>query len=289
MANFVVIDRVKDTASAVNGTTVTLNNSPPSGYQAFSTVGNTNFCFYCIVDTAGNWEATYGAYTASGTTLSRASTPLASSNAGAQVAAFSGTITVFGNDPAAFVAAPWFGINGTRISVNAFSTKYNSATGAIATGNVIYCPIMIQRPFSAATVYFYLSSSFAGTSTVDIGLYSNQNGAPLTRLGQQTGINTGTSSTTGTNATSSLTMPSPQPPGLYWAAYVAHTNAPTVATAFGTVVPGYDIFGKASDLTSAPILAWSQSNATLPTTAGSLTAQAGGNNLDIWMGAAVTF
>lgn len=90
----VLKDRVKQTATAPGTGTITLG-STPTGFQAFSAIGNGNVTYFAIVDAAsGAWEVNYGTYTASGTTLSRNATPLSSSAAGALVN-FTGTVDVF--------------------------------------------------------------------------------------------------------------------------------------------------------------------------------------------------
>jgi hypothetical protein len=86
----VLKDRVKQNASAPGTGTVTLTTTP-TGFQAFSAIGNGNVTYFAIVDpVSGAWEVNYGTYTSSGTTLSRNATPLSSSNAGALVN-FTGT------------------------------------------------------------------------------------------------------------------------------------------------------------------------------------------------------
>jgi len=90
----VVKDRVKQTASNPGTGTITLG-ATATGFQAFSAIGNGNVTYFAIVDAAsGDWEVNYGTYTSSGTTLTRNSPPLSSSNAGALVN-FTGTVDVF--------------------------------------------------------------------------------------------------------------------------------------------------------------------------------------------------
>jgi hypothetical protein len=90
----VLKDRVKQTATAPGTGTITLG-ATPTGFQAFSAIGNGNVTYFAIVDAvSGAWEVNYGTYTSSGTTLSRNATPLSSSNAGALVN-FTGTVDVF--------------------------------------------------------------------------------------------------------------------------------------------------------------------------------------------------
>jgi hypothetical protein len=90
----VLKDRVKQTASNPGTGTITLLTTP-TGFQAFSAIGNGNVTYFAIVDSAsGAWEVNYGTYTSSGTTLSRNATPLSSSSAGALVN-FTGAVDVF--------------------------------------------------------------------------------------------------------------------------------------------------------------------------------------------------
>ena len=90
----VLKDRVKQSATAPGTGTITLG-ATPTGFQAFSAIGNGNVTYFAIVDNAsGAWEVNYGTYTSSGTTLSRNATPLSSSAAGALVN-FTGAVDVF--------------------------------------------------------------------------------------------------------------------------------------------------------------------------------------------------
>lgn len=99
MADYVVIDRVKETTATTGTGTLTLAGAV-AGYQAFSAVGNGNKCFYCIEAVnslgvpTGDWEVGKGTYTSAGTTLSR-DTVLFSSNANAAVNLAAGTKNVF--------------------------------------------------------------------------------------------------------------------------------------------------------------------------------------------------
>lgn len=225
MAQFLFADRVKDTSSAQSSTTITLANSPPAGFQSFGAgIGDGNSCVYVLND-GTNWEITYGAYTNASKTLARAATPLASSNAGAQVAAFSGTVLVWCGAPSALLNGLVLPLAPGRLYSNAGATA--TTTGALVAGTVYYAPVVIGQPFSAAALGFDLSALFSGTSTVSIGLYSCAGGQPNARLVQQTGINTGTGGSSGGNATSSLALPSPQMPGLYAVGILPLTNSPT--------------------------------------------------------------
>lgn len=83
----VLADRVKDTTTSTGTGTITLANSPPTGFQSFSVVGNGNTTYYTISG-GSEWEVGIGTYTASGTTLSR-DTVLASSAGGTTKVTFS--------------------------------------------------------------------------------------------------------------------------------------------------------------------------------------------------------
>ncbi len=88
-------DRVLETSTTTGTGTYTLAGAV-NGYQSWAAVGNTNIAYYHAyeVDANGNanggWEVGSGAYTASGTTLSRLAI-LASSNAGSAVNWSAGT------------------------------------------------------------------------------------------------------------------------------------------------------------------------------------------------------
>ena len=91
----VVKDRVKDTTSTTGTGTVTLDNSPLDGFQAFSSIGNGSTTYYAIEDAnKTGWEVGLGTYTLSGHTLAR-TTVLASSNSGSAITLSSGSHTVF--------------------------------------------------------------------------------------------------------------------------------------------------------------------------------------------------
>jgi len=96
----VVKDRVKQFSTTSGTGTITLG-ATPTGFQAFSVIGDGSTTYYAIVDNNnGEWEVGLGIYTASGTTLSR-DTVLESSNAGSLVNFSSDTKEVFVTYPAA--------------------------------------------------------------------------------------------------------------------------------------------------------------------------------------------
>lgn len=83
-------DRVKDTTTTTGTGTVTLTGTAPSGYRSVSAAHTDGATVRYAISAGAEWEVGEGIYTASGTTLSRASV-LASSNAGALVNFSAGT------------------------------------------------------------------------------------------------------------------------------------------------------------------------------------------------------
>lgn len=95
----VVKDRVKQFSTTSGTGTITLG-ATPTGFQAFSVIGDGSTTYYAIVDNNnGDWEVGLGTYTLSGTTLSR-DTVLASSNSGSLVNFGSDNKEVFVTYPA---------------------------------------------------------------------------------------------------------------------------------------------------------------------------------------------
>jgi hypothetical protein len=92
----VLLDRARETTIVVGTTTSAILLGAAPGYQSFAGVGNANTTYYCIAEQAGaNWEVGLGTYTLAGTILTRAATPLSSSNAGASVSFPAGTKDIF--------------------------------------------------------------------------------------------------------------------------------------------------------------------------------------------------
>lgn len=89
---FVLKDRVFETSTTTGTGTYTLAGAK-DGYQAFSAIGDGNTTYYVATD-GTNWETGQGVYTASGTTLTRASI-LSSSNSNSAVSWGSGDKDVF--------------------------------------------------------------------------------------------------------------------------------------------------------------------------------------------------
>lgn len=94
----VLADRVKDTTTTTGTGTVALSGTPPTGFQAFSVIGNGNTTYYAIAAGA-EWEVGVGTYSSTGPTLSR-DTVLDSSNSGSLVNFSAGAKEVFVTYPA---------------------------------------------------------------------------------------------------------------------------------------------------------------------------------------------
>ena len=92
----VVKDRVKET-STTTGTTDFVLAGAVSGFQAFSTIGNTNTTYYCAVN-GTEWEVGIGTYSTTGPTLAR--TTVLASSTGSKVSFSAGTKTIFCDYPA---------------------------------------------------------------------------------------------------------------------------------------------------------------------------------------------
>lgn len=86
-------DRVSDTTTTTGTGTVTLTGSAPTGYRSISAAHTDGATVRYAISMGAEWEVGEGVYTASGTTLSRA-TVLASSNSGSLVDFSAGTKTV---------------------------------------------------------------------------------------------------------------------------------------------------------------------------------------------------
>jgi hypothetical protein len=112
----VLLDRAKETTIVLGTTASAILLGAATGYQSFAGVGNANTTYYCIAEQAGtNWEVGLGTYTLAGTTLTRAATPLSSSNAGASVSFPAGTKDIFIVYPSA--KGVWLDASGNAIGL----------------------------------------------------------------------------------------------------------------------------------------------------------------------------
>lgn len=275
-AQFLFADLVKDTSSAQSSTTITLSGSPGTGFQSFNAgIGDGNYTIYKVSDTSGNWEVNYGVYTNTGKTLGRYSTPLSSSNAGAQVATFSGTVTVACVDPAPYLNGD-IGLAGVGLGMYRPMFLNSQTTITLSTGTVYWTPIWIKQWFSSVILHLNIATLNATAGAVmGLGLYNNNAGNPGTLLNHQDSLNCSTTGGhTGDNTTSSLSMPTPQPPGIYWVAFYCLTGSPSMEVIQGTGgIGGFEIIGQSSSSPSTTLFyGYSQGSlSAFPTPPGTLT------------------
>jgi len=130
----VLKDRVKETTTTAGTGTVTLAGAA-AGFQSFAAVGDGNQTFYAISDAVtGDWEVGVGTYTASGTTLSRA-TVVSSSNSGSLVNFAAGSKDVFVTYPSS--RAVYLDAAGSAVSVLDIGTL-GVGTANVTTANILY-------------------------------------------------------------------------------------------------------------------------------------------------------
>ena len=222
----VLLDRAKETTIVLGTTASAILLGAVSGYQSLAGVGNANTTYYCIADQSGgaNWEVGIGTYTLATTTLTRAATPLSSSNAGATVSFSAGTKDVFivypsekgiwldasGNaiglgTPAAFV--------GTNITGTATSfTASNVTTNANLTGDITSvgnATTLTNAPVIAKVLTGYVSGAgtVAATDSILQAIQKlNGNDATNANLtGMVTSVGNTTTVVTNANLTGAIT------------------------------------------------------------------------------------
>ena len=193
----VVKDRVKETTTTTGTGTITLAGAS-SGFQSFSVIGDGNSTYYVITDVAtGDWEVGVGTYTASGTTLSRA-TVLSSSNGGSLVPLAAGTKDVFVAYPAERAvyldSAGAYPVQATFNTLNAATATLTAGTVATtpasgtdianktyvdslaASGIHYHTPVRVESPDSAGSLNATYNNGTAGV------------GATLTNAGTQVAL-----------------------------------------------------------------------------------------------------
>jgi hypothetical protein len=124
----VLADRVLETTAVAGTGTATLLGAQ-SGYQAFSTIGNTNTTYYTIVDNVNfDWEVGVGTYNTG--TLTR-DTVLSSSNGGALVYFASGTKDIFLDLPSEVLTAMSNLVAGPASAINNNFAAFDMTTGKL--------------------------------------------------------------------------------------------------------------------------------------------------------------
>jgi hypothetical protein len=106
------------------------------------------------------------------------------------------------------------------------SLPYNAVT---LSNNTLYLtPIFIDATTTIDRIGVRSSSSFSGTSTVRLGIYSNVSGAPSALV-----LDAGTVSFTGANQNQQITINQSLTPGFYWLAFCQQGTAPTLGQYLG--------------------------------------------------------
>jgi len=129
----VLKDRVKETTTTTGTGTYTLAGAE-TGFEAFSSIGNSNTTYYCCTDGV-DFEIGIGTYTLSGTTLAR-TTILQSSNSDAAFSWANGRRTIFCTQPAE--KAVFLDANGNLPITSSSSVGGSLAvTGAVTVGGTL--------------------------------------------------------------------------------------------------------------------------------------------------------
>ncbi len=183
---------VWDTSTTTGTGTYTLSGTAVVGRQTFGTgVGDGNSCVYRAEDdTNGGWEVGIGAYTASGTTLTRAAV-LASSNSNNAVSWPSGTRQVFVCEPAAlvgqnaqFVYQASHGFSGGNVlkatGATAFAlAKADSAANAEVAG-IVAAAYGTDYLLLALPGYYFPAGTFSGLTVGQVAYLSPSSAGALT-------------------------------------------------------------------------------------------------------------
>ena len=188
----VLADRVQDTSTTTGTGSFTLSGSPPTGYQAFSVVGNGNTTYYAAYDTAGNWEVGVGTYSSTGPTLAR-TTILSSSNAGSAVNFPAGTkniivtypseksVNLDGSGNVSALGTVSSGVwQGTAVGLGYGGTGLTTSSNGITTTDILFVVDgggsaittgikgYLEVPFACTVNQWTLLADQSGSITVDI-------------------------------------------------------------------------------------------------------------------------
>jgi hypothetical protein len=213
----VLADRVQETTTTTGTGSITLGGAVP-GFQTFAVVGNTNTCYYTIVDGSA-WEVGIGTYSTTGPTLAR--TTILSNSLGTLVAITltAGTKNVFLTYPAerAITGPSSSTANGIVLfdGVTGNIVKDSSATDGLIQGMTVGLGAgsnPVNTAFGLNTLnantsgnantaigWLALTSTTSGSNNTSVGYYANalnQLGSGNSSFGTYTG-----SAVTGSNNT----------------------------------------------------------------------------------------
>jgi hypothetical protein len=249
----VLKDRVKETTTTTGTGTVTLAGAA-AGFQSFVVIGDGNQTFYAIVDSAsGAWEVGVGAYTASGTTLSR-TTVVSSSNAGSLVNFGAGTKDVFVTYPssrAVYLDAAGSAVTTLDIGTLGASTA-NISTANITAGTVATAPVgntdIVNKEYAdaiASGIHFHEAVNLATTAALPANTYNNgTSGVGATLTGNANGaLSVDSTLTTATERILVKNEVASANNGVYTVTQVGSAGTPyilTRATDFDSVGTGVD-------------------------------------------------
>lgn len=211
----VLADRVKDTTTTTGTGTVTLSGTPPTGFQAFSVIGNGNTTYYTIVG-GSQWEVGLGTYSSTGPTLAR-TTVLESSNSNTLVNFSAGTKEVFVTYPADKSIADGFG----TLPVANGGTGVTTSTG---TGNVVLSTSPVLTTPNLGT-----PSAVTLTNGTNLPIVNGTTGTLTVARG-----GTGVTSSTGSGNVVLSTSPSLTTPNLGTPSAATLTNATGLPIVNGT-------------------------------------------------------
>ena len=152
----VVKDRIKDTSTTSGTGTITLANSPPNGFQAFSVLGNNSTTYYAIQDANNAFEIGLGTYNSN--TLTR-TTVLASSNSG-NLVSLTSPISVWVDYPASKAYLSEEGID-----------KSFTATASITAGK----PVILNSAGTVTQVSGNLDNNYLGVASTSASANASVN------------------------------------------------------------------------------------------------------------------
>lgn len=204
----VLADRVQDTTTTTGTGAISLDGTPPTGFQSFAVIGNGNTTYYTISG-GSEWEVGIGTYNSTGATLNR-DTVLSSSNGGNLVNFSAGTKVVFVTYPSERSvnqdAAGNVNINitGNAATATRATNLYDGAAGSIpyqtaanttafvaaASGVLVggTTPSFSTAPTLTGTNFTGIPNAALSNNSVTIGSTSVSLGATATTLAGLTSV-----------------------------------------------------------------------------------------------------